>query len=134
VSESTRVQVLRQAYSAFNRGVVDGFMDLLDEHVELRPPPTSVEPEPLRGREAVREYLAPNMFEFQTADPQEIDEEGDRILVVAHVRARGRGSGIEVDDTVFHVWTVVGDRVVRFDVYTDRDQALAAFRNESGAR
>lgn len=134
MSESTRVQVLRQAYSAFNRGVVDGFMDLLDEHVELRPPPTSVEPEPLRGREAVREYLAPNMFEFQTADPQEIDEEGDRILVVAHVRARGRGSGIEVDDTVFHVWTVVGDRVVRFDVYTDRDQALAAFRNESGAR
>jgi ketosteroid isomerase-like protein len=68
------------------------------------------------------------MFKSQTAEPQEILEEGDRILVVAHVVARGRGSGIEVDGTAFHVWTVADDRAVRFEVYLDREQALAALR------
>jgi ketosteroid isomerase-like protein len=128
LTESERVALLRRAYDAFNRGELDTFMDLLDEQVELRPPPSSVEPQPLRGRAEVREYLAPNMFESQTAEPQDVLEEGDRILVVAHVVARGRGSGIEVDGTAFHVWTVAGERAVRFEVHLEREQALAALR------
>jgi uncharacterized protein len=126
--ESARVTLLRAGYEAFNRGEIDAVLDLLDEDVELRPPPNSLEPQPLRGRDAVREYLAPNLFELQRAEPQEILEEGDRILVIARARARGRGSGIELDDTVFHLWTLAGERAVRFEVHLDRDEAVAALR------
>jgi DNA-binding transcriptional ArsR family regulator len=30
-------------------------------------------------------------------------EQGDRVLVVARARARGRESGVDIDQTVFHV-------------------------------
>jgi ketosteroid isomerase-like protein len=119
---------LRDAYEAFNRGDVDAILDLLHPDIEWVPPPTSLEPQPLRGREAVREYLEPNFFESQTVEPLETIEEGNRLLVAARVRARGRGSGVELDQTAFHVLTIEEGRAVRFEVHVDRAEALRALR------
>jgi ketosteroid isomerase-like protein len=94
--------------------------------VEWVPPPSSIDPQRRRGRDAVRQYLAPNFFESQSAEPIEIIEEGDRILVIARVRARGRGSGIEVDGISYHLWTVAEGRATRFAAFVDRDEAFAA--------
>jgi uncharacterized protein len=132
VSESELVEVVRAAYAAFNRGEVESVLDLFAPDLEWHPPPSSVEPQPLRGRDAVREYLAPNVFEYQIAEPLEIIEEGDRVLVVVHVRARGRGSGVHVDQVVFHLWTIVGGRAARFEAHVDRDEALAALTAPGG--
>jgi ketosteroid isomerase-like protein len=126
---SELADVLRDAYAAFNRGDVDVILDLLHPDIEWVPPPTSLEPQPLRGREAVREYLEPNFFESQTVEPLETIEEGDRLLVAAHVRARGRGSGVELDLTAYHVLTIEEGRVVRFEVHVDRAEALGALRD-----
>jgi ketosteroid isomerase-like protein len=118
------------AYDSFNRGEMEPMLQLLHTDVEWIPPPTSLEPEPLHGREAVREYLAPNFFESQIAEPLETIEHGNRVLVVARVRARGRGSGIELDQTVYHLLTIEDGRAVRFEVHVDRSTALAALRDE----
>jgi uncharacterized protein len=133
MTESRRVETIRRAYESYNRGDIDAVMQLLDERVEWRPPESSLEPEPLHGRDAVRNYLAPDLFEEQVAEPEEVIEEGDRVLVVARVRARGRGSGIEVDQAVFHLWTIAGERAVRFEVHTDREHALAALSGGSAS-
>jgi ketosteroid isomerase-like protein len=117
---------IRAAYGAFNRGDVDAVLDLLHPDVEWVPPASSLEPHPLRGREAVREYLSPNFFESQTAEPFETIEEGNRVLVAARVRARGRGSGIEVDQTAYHLFVIEDGRAVRFEAHVDRDAALTA--------
>src|SRR5918996_4130276 len=119
---------IRVAYAAFNRGEVEAVMDLLHPDVEWVPPPSSLDPQPLRGRDAVRRYLAPNFFESQSAEPIEVLEEGDRVLVIARVRARGRESGVELDQTAYHLWTVAEGRAVRFAAFVDRDEALAALR------
>jgi ketosteroid isomerase-like protein len=116
------------AYESFNRGELDGILDLLHPDVEWIPPPTSVEPHPLRGRDAVREYLEPNFFETQTAEPLETIEEGNRLLVVVRVRARGRGSGLELDQTAYHLMTIEDEQAVRFEVHIDRGAALAAMQ------
>ena len=126
--ESELVQMLRDGYAAYNRGDYDVILDLIDENVEWVPPPSSPEPEPLHGRQAALDFMRPDLFSEQHAEPKEIIEEGDRILVAAHVRARGSGSGVEIDDTVFHLWFLKDGRVVRFEVHTERDEALAAFR------
>lgn len=39
---------------------------------------------------------------------------------------RGRASGIETDVEEFHVWTLRNGRVVRMQMFLDRDEALAA--------
>jgi ketosteroid isomerase-like protein len=116
------------AYDSFNRGETELMLDLLHPEVEWIPPPTSLEPQPLRGRDAVREYLAPNVFASQTAEPLEISEHGNRLLVVARVRAHGRGSGIELDQTAYHLLTIEDGRAVRVEVHVDRATALAALR------
>jgi uncharacterized protein len=126
MSEPELVEVVRAAYAAYSRGDVEAVLDLMHPDVEWHPPPTSVDPHPIHGREAVREYLAPDFFESQSAEPIEVIEEGDRILVVARVRAVGRGSGVEIDSTTYHLWTVTEGRASRFAAFVDREQALAA--------
>jgi ketosteroid isomerase-like protein len=125
--------LLRNAYESFNRGDVDAIVGLLHPDVEWVPPPTSLEPQPLRGREAVRGYLEPNFFESQTVEPLELSEHGDRVMVAARVRARGRGSGIELDQIAYHVLTIEDGRAVRFEVHVDRATALAALQRGSPA-
>jgi ketosteroid isomerase-like protein len=117
------------AYDSFNRGELEPIVDLLHPDVEWVPPPTSLEPRPLRGRDAVREYLAPDLFESQTAEPLETIEHGNRLLVVARVRARGRVSGLELDQTAYHLLTIEDGRAVRFEVHIDRAAALSALRD-----
>jgi uncharacterized protein len=134
MSEPELTEVIRAAYAAYSRGDVDAVLDLMHPDVEWHPPPTSVDPQPLRGRDAVREYLAPDFFEDQTAEPVDVIEEGDRIMVVARVRARGRGSGVEIDGMAFHLWTVEGGRAARFAAFVDRDQALAALKEPPAGR
>jgi ketosteroid isomerase-like protein len=126
--ESNVVDTIREAYARYNEGDFDGVLDLLHDDVALVPPPSSPEPEPLHGRDAVRGYLLPNLFDEQAAEPLEILEEGDRILVVAQARARGRESGAEIDQTVFHIFHIEGERASRFEVHMTREDAMAALR------
>jgi uncharacterized protein len=121
-------ELLRGAYEAYSRGEVDAVLELLDPDVEWVPPSSSLEPHPLRGRDAVREYLSPNIFEDQKAEPLEIIEAGGRVLVVARVQARARGSGIEIDQVVYHLFTIEDGLAVRFSAHIDRKEALAALR------
>jgi ketosteroid isomerase-like protein len=121
-------EVVLAAYDSFNRGELEPILEILHPDVEWIPPPTSLDPRPLRGRDAVREYLAPNFFESQTAEPLETIEHDNRLLVVARVRARGRGSGVELDQTAYHVLTIEEGRAVRFEVHVDRAEALRALR------
>jgi ketosteroid isomerase-like protein len=122
--------MIRSAYEAYSRGDFEAVLALLDSDVEWHPPHDALEPQPLHGREAVRDYLAPNLFDEQRAEPEEILEEGDRVLVVARTKIRGAASGLEIEATTFHVWTVVDERAVRFEIFSDRDQAVAAMKRD----
>jgi ketosteroid isomerase-like protein len=126
----SRLDLLRGAYDAYNRGEAGSAAELVAEDIEVCPPPTSLEPEPFRGRDALLTYLEPNLFEFQRSEPTEFLEHGDRILVAVSVHARGRESGVELHDEAFHVWTVEDERAVRLEMFADRDDALAALRRQ----
>jgi ketosteroid isomerase-like protein len=54
------------------------------------------------------------------------DVDDERVLVFVRVSATGDKSGAQVDIRVAHEFTIRDDRVVRFVVHGNRDQALGA--------
>jgi ketosteroid isomerase-like protein len=50
---------------------------------------------------------------------------GDRFATLGRMHASGRTSEIGADFPWAQVWTLRGDRILRIDVYTDHERALA---------
>jgi ketosteroid isomerase-like protein len=65
-----------------------------------------------------------------TVDAEQMVESGDRILVLVRWKGHGKGSGVEMDAAGAHLWTFRDGRVVRYEVYRDRDEARAALQAE----
>ena len=51
---------------------------------------------------------------------------GDDVLATTRHRGRGKGSGAEVEQTIFQLWTVHDGRVVRARMFYDEAEALEA--------
>jgi ketosteroid isomerase-like protein len=62
------------------------------------------------------------------AEPEEyIVVDGRRILVLVHNTARGRSSGLELEQrSVANYFEIEGGRVTRLVLFWDRDRALAS--------
>jgi ketosteroid isomerase-like protein len=58
--------------------------------------------------------------------PRGIADAGDQVVATVEFRATGRESGVEVRQTVGHVWALQADRVVAWHVYMDPAEARAA--------
>jgi len=54
---------------------------------------------------------------------EETIDAGDRVLLSAHHRGRGRGSGLEIDARYYEVYTLSRGKIIRVDEYTDRAEA-----------
>jgi ketosteroid isomerase-like protein len=57
-------------------------------------------------------------------EPEEWAVAGDDVVVTLHTHARGRGSGVEVEDRITQVWTVREGRVAAVKVFYSREEAL----------
>jgi ketosteroid isomerase-like protein len=55
-----------------------------------------------------------------------IDGTGDRVLAMARVVARGKGSGAPVLQPIFSAFTVRNGKVARIEDHTERADALEA--------
>jgi ketosteroid isomerase-like protein len=65
-------------------------------------------------------------FQSEHMAAQEIIDAGDRVVVVVHHHARGKLSGIEVEQTFAMLWTLRDGRAVRMAIYPTREEALEA--------
>jgi ketosteroid isomerase-like protein len=109
---------------------VDFFWSLLDEYVvwDLRHFAT-VDLDPVYvGREAVidasRHYWG--TWDDYEIDAEEILEVGPSVVVAVHERGRGRGSGAPFEQRWAQVWTFQRGKIVRWELFHDRTQALEA--------
>ena len=124
------VESVQGSYEALNRGDVDGAVAMLAPEAEWHESEALPDAGVYRGRDAVREFLD-EFLESWERFHQEVEEvvtEGDRVALMIHLTAKGRGSGAEVDARYAHVWTVREGKGVRVDAYYDRDAALGAIR------
>jgi ketosteroid isomerase-like protein len=81
-----------------------------------------------RGHEGFMRYFATidEAWESNPGEPREVIDFGDRYLILGDSRARGRGSGVEVDHATGTRVTWRRGMVVRVDFYWSQGEALEA--------
>jgi ketosteroid isomerase-like protein len=119
-------QTMRAGYAAFDRGDFDEAVRMLHPDFRWVPGANSPSPTPLESRELFRKMLEPDTFEQQRVEVEDVIVRGNRALVEARFRIRGRGSGIEMENTFFHLWTFDGELAASCALYVTRDEALTA--------
>jgi ketosteroid isomerase-like protein len=134
LSEAT--EVVRRVIEAHNRGaeaLLESYDELLDPDFVWTPVTVGVVGSPDRasyhGREGVRRYYDERAEAFGGGDVQirSCEPAGDRaVLVRARSTARGRGSGIELEEELTLVYWVRDGKVVRGQAFRSLDEALEA--------
>ena len=130
MSSEDDVALVDAAYRAWREQGVEGLLPLMHPEIEWHPPAQAPEPGPFRGREEilrmVDSYLE-SFGEFMPVPERILAGAGPgQVVVLANLTTRGRDSGAEFTMEVGHLLTVRDGKVVRFEVFTDRDAALAA--------
>jgi len=125
------LEALRRGYEAWNRGDLGEVLALVDPDIEWRPGEDAPESGEFSGRDGFRQFIESwtESFDDLRIEPQEMVEVGDDVVVVVRQRGRGHGSGIELDITTVHVWTIRGGAAVAWTAYRSRDDALKALRD-----
>jgi ketosteroid isomerase-like protein len=125
------IERLRQGIEAFNRRDLDGAMAPLDPDVELVSLKAVLEGSSYNGREGMRRLLkdmGEDWDQFQLTADEFLPVGDDRLLVMGHLQARGKASGVEVNYAAAWLCNLRAGKVVRVRFYDDRDEALAAAR------
>jgi ketosteroid isomerase-like protein len=66
------------------------------------------------------------LFDDIRWEPQEFLEAGDRIVVAVRQTGRGHTSGVDIDQSITHVWLIDDGRARELRVYSRREEALEA--------
>jgi ketosteroid isomerase-like protein len=114
------VEIVRR----FLVGDLDEVVAYVDPDIVWNP----VEESSTQGPEAVRASTERWKSEWDDYEliPEGFVDMGDRVIATVRLRARGRGSGVEVDARLYDVYTLRDRKIVRMDQFTEQTEALEA--------
>jgi ketosteroid isomerase-like protein len=122
------VQVVKRGYAAFDRGDLDGVLELLDPELKVSDPFGFSTTDAYEGHggfaQTVRDAM--DAFERYEVTADEFIDAGDDVVVSARLSGIGRESGAVVNMHVFHVWTVRDGKAVLGQTFQTRNAALEA--------
>jgi hypothetical protein len=118
------VETAKRVLDAVGAEEYDAALALLHPHVELFPPGQQA---PLKGAYSVRRWMQPDAFAEQVINPLDFMDAGDqKVLGRQHIRARGAGSGIELEITSWSVWTFDEEGlVIRIQIFLPHEESKA---------
>ena len=124
------LEVVRSFYRAWARNEFPVTRELMDSEIEYVNPPHALESGTRRGIDAFSAAVAAVFEGWETweTEPEELTAVGDQVAVVVRYRARGRGSGVEVEGRESALWTLRDGRVTRYAWFHEPEQALEAAR------
>lgn len=122
------VELVRAAYKAWNDRDMDAALSFADPNIEVVQDSQIPGATTAKGRDEFRAWLEGfyDTWERFELSVQDVRQVGDRIVVVAQVRALGRTTGVPVEARIAHVLTVRDQQAVRWESYTRPDEALEA--------
>ena len=122
--------MIRRAYETWAAtGSIESLIDeFMDPEIEWLTPSQAPEPGPHRGHEGIRLAVAAYLDSFDVFRPEVervlATNRSDEVLVLVTTHARGKGSGAEVSVPVAHLIRIRDGKIVRFQVFVDRQQAI----------
>jgi ketosteroid isomerase-like protein len=121
------VAVIRRLFDAFTRRDLDATLELMDPKVEFYAPTATLADErtSYRGHDGIRDYFADieRLWEELRVTPGEYRAEGDKVLVLGRIHARG-AVGYLADSRAGWLWKLSDGRVTHGHVYTNPDDAV----------
>ena len=124
-------QVIRRAFDALNRGNLDAAKRLADPECEIRTLTSSVADRTYRGHAGVEQWFADagESWEAISQTPERfIAVDAERTVVHLRFKARGKGSGVEINQMATAMWRVCDGKVREVRNYATIDEALQATR------
>jgi ketosteroid isomerase-like protein len=123
------VEVARALANDYARGDYAAVLARFHEEIEFEPPPDLTGGgQTYRGlaetTRAVAEFTL--MWDDYHYEVRDLTDFGEDVLVEAWQRGRGRGSGVEVSETIYNLWTIRDGKAVRLRMYRERADALEA--------
>ena len=124
-------EIIRRGLDYFNRRDKDGWVADCDPEIENFPPREWPESSPLRGPEAIWNFFVAAQESwlhgsFEWGEPT--DAGADKVVAKIHQTVRGKTSGAVIDFDYWVVTTFRKRRVLRFEWFSDRSEALGAAR------
>jgi uncharacterized protein len=123
------VELMKRLYELLDEAGLEAVIEFTHSDVEIVPPAEWLEGSTIRGREMVREFARQWMTAFEgfKVEPERfVDAAGGRVVVYVRDSGRIPGSNTGIDARVIHVWTLAGGKIMRWQVFTDENQALEA--------
>jgi uncharacterized protein len=115
-------------YESINARDYDQGFALLTDDFEGHEPAQAFHGDTHSGYEEIRQRLETQLevFDEFAIEPEEFHQDGDLVAVPVRQRARGGGSGVEVEIRIGHLWTVRDGRIARLEVFGARNDAVRA--------
>ena len=126
----THEQTIHAAYDAWSRRDIDDLLEQVDPSAEARPLlGANVGTDVYRGHDGLRRWFEDLHQEWETFETSvaRIEERGDRALCTIRIHARGRASGVMIDDELYHLIELREGLVMRLEAFRERDDAMRAF-------
>jgi len=122
------VETIRQIFAAWDADDFEGFVALLDDELVTRRHPPMPDPGTWHGRAGALDLVADwlQSFEDFIVKAEEFIDAPDHVVVRTVQGGRGSGSGVPVTGPVWFVCGLRGGRLVTWDIYGTREQALGA--------
>jgi ketosteroid isomerase-like protein len=119
------VEIVRRLIDAWNERDLEAALKEMHSQCEVRPAEAT---ETLRGHDGVTKAFRDwfEAFEQFTMEPEDFVAHGDRVLVPMRQRARGKGSGLEIEERFYQLFTLRDGKVFRFEEYSEEADARRA--------
>ena len=122
------VELLRERYRQVNAGGFAAIADFFSSEFTMDAP-QGVESSQAHDKAGLQEWFRKmdEIWEGLTFDPIEISAlDADRLIAVVRTSGRGKGSGMAIDQTLTHLWTLRDGKAVRVEGYSTKREALEA--------
>jgi ketosteroid isomerase-like protein len=125
---SANAATVRRFVDAFNRRDLSSVVSDLDPDVELDEWQEAPGARTYRGLDGVQAAVDSwfETWDWMQVEIEELREAGDQIFFALHQRAKGSGSGIEVEVRSWNVYSFRDGKVIRIQLFLAPEPALEA--------